>query len=411
MSEIILTLLILSVAVGGILFFVFKYRPKTKSNIRDLYSEGLEMLITGHRRGAYQNFRTIIQKDTNNIKAYLHLGQVIREGGNPEQALKVHKGITFRKNLTQYEKLELHKNLSLDFKAVNNIESAIVEVHNMLTLDKSNEWAVSQLIKLYREKDNWAKAGEYLELYQKITEKIDTHKVALFKVEEGRINLRNKQYIEARNTFQDALNINEKIASAYYFIGNTYSAESEDAYQSAMDIEELSVQSEESEQKYEEHIAEAKNLLSKAIPMWVKYAEMNPSYAWMVIHLLKDALFALDRYPEVESILRQITRKDPDNIEVLASLADFYAHRGDLQEALELIETALEKDSTSLLVRLIKLKLDARKSGSSEMTKELDSLIHFLVTDKRFQIYKNTSTDSDIIWLYGATGQKGELPI
>jgi lipopolysaccharide biosynthesis regulator YciM len=410
MSEIILTIIILGGAVAGILFFVLKYRPHKKSNIRDLYSEGLDMLITGHRRGAYQNFRTIIQKDTNNIKAYLHLGQVIREGGNPEQALKVHKGITFRKNLTQYEKLELHKNLSLDYKALSNVESAIIEAHNMLTLDKANEWAISQLIKLYRQKNNWAKAGEYLELYQKITNKIDNHKVALFKIEEGRIHLQNKQYSEARLMFEEALNIDDTVASAYYFIGNTYSAESEDAYQLAMDAEEFADQSNDSEVKFKEYVAEAKQLLGKAIPMWIKYTELSPNHAWLVIHLLKDALFALDRYPEVENILKQINRNDPDNIEVLASLADFYAHRGDSQEALELIETAQDKDSTSLLVRLIKLKLEARKNGATDINKELDSIIHFLVTDKQYQIYKNTSTDSDLIWLYGATGQEENLP-
>jgi tetratricopeptide (TPR) repeat protein len=125
----------------------------------------------------------------------------------------------------------------------------------------------------------------------------------------------------------------------------------------------------------------------------------------MVIHLLKDALFALDRYPEMESILKTILQNDSNNIEVIASLADIYAQRGENSEALEFIDSALEKDNTSLLVRLIKLKLQARaQSGGSDMTRELDDIIHFLVTDKQFQRYKNTSRDSDVLWLYEASG-------
>ena len=38
------------------------------------------------------------------------------------------------------------------------------------------------------------------------------------------------------------------------------------------------------------------------------------------------------------------------------------------------------------------------------MTRELDEIIHFLVTDKQFQRYKNTSRDSDVLWLYEASG-------
>ena len=41
----------------------------------------------------------VIDKDTNNIGAYIKLGQVVREGGNPKQALKIHKSLVLRKNL------------------------------------------------------------------------------------------------------------------------------------------------------------------------------------------------------------------------------------------------------------------------------------------------------------------------
>ena len=45
--------------------------------------------------------------------------------------------------------------------------------------------------------------------------------------------------------------------------------------------------------------------------MWIKYANSNPQQSWMVIHLIKDALFALDRYDELEEILKEIGIIDP----------------------------------------------------------------------------------------------------
>ena len=83
---------------------------------------------------------------------------------------------------------------------------------------------------------------------------------------------------------------------------------------------------------------DAKDLLSEAISMWVNYAKLKPESSWMVIHLLKDALFALDRYNEIENILREILEKDSDNVDVIAALADYYDHMGDSLSALKIID-------------------------------------------------------------------------
>ena len=56
------------------------------------------------------------------------------------------------------------------------------------------------------------------------------------------------------------------------------------------------------------------------------------------------------------------------------------------------------------------MKLQAKKEKSgNEFTRGLDDIIHFLVTDERFQIYKNTATDPDIIWLYETSGDEEAL--
>ena len=138
MSNIIITLLLLSIAAGLVIVYVLKYKPrKHHSNMKELYSEGLDMIINGNPRGAYQNFKSIIEKDTSNINAYLRLGQVVREGGNPEQALKIHRGLNLRKGLTHYEQVELYKNLSLDHYKRGNLENAVEQSRNILKIDKN----------------------------------------------------------------------------------------------------------------------------------------------------------------------------------------------------------------------------------------------------------------------------------
>ena len=42
------------------------------------------------RRRKTNNFKKIVEMDSENIKAYLKLGQVLRESGNVQKALKIH---------------------------------------------------------------------------------------------------------------------------------------------------------------------------------------------------------------------------------------------------------------------------------------------------------------------------------
>jgi len=407
MMNILVPLLIIALGTAVILIYMFNYKPRTKAMVKDLYAEGLDLLIAGKRKAAYQNFKNIIDKDSENIKAYLRLGQVLREGGNTLQALKIHKGLLYRKKMNHFDQLELHKNLALDYYYSNDSISSVNELEAILKLDKSNEWAIGYLVRIYRETQNWPKAGEYLGKYQELTNSTDNHKLALYKIQEGRSLIKKKEFNESRQSFEHSLNICSDLAAAYYFIGNSYSAESEEAYQKSVQYE-TTVSSNEINSPVQ--IEQAHELLGKAIPMWIRYAELKPQQAWMVIHLLKDGLFALDRYSEIEDILKQILKIDKDNIEVVASLSEILSHRGEDIEAMELIESAMEQDPTSLLVKLIKMKHQAKKERSgNEYIRGLDDLIHFLVTDERFQIYKNTDTDPDIIWLYETSSDKESI--
>ena len=405
MSNIIVSILLLIISSAIVVLYVLKYKPKKQlSNIKEMYSEGLDMIINGNLRIAYKNFKSIIEKDTSNINAYLRLGQVVRQGGNPEKALKIHRGLNLRKGLTHYERIELYKNLSLDYYKMGDLENAKLHSLDVLKIEKTNEWALSQLVKYSREMNDWLKAGEYLDKLQQLIKKPDLHKLALYKIQEGRVFAKNGNFVKARSIYEEALNINADAIAAYYFIGKSYSEESEEAYQKAVEAESDNI-GHGGSSEYSNNLDQAKLLLGKAIPMWIRYCESRPKQSWMVIHLLKDALFALDRYSEMENILKTVLHNDSNNIDVIASLADIYAQRGENTEAIEFIDSALEKDDTSLLVRLIKLKLQARvKNGGSDITRELDDIIHFLVTDKQFQKYKNSSRDSDVLWLYEQSG-------
>ena len=388
-------------------YFVLTYKPKQKDNLKDLYTEGLDLMVDGYRQGAYENFKKIIKKDTENVKAYIKLGQVIREGGNPINALKIHNSLNFRKGLTYYEKIEILKNLTLDYHKINKIDQAIEQCEKILKINAKNDWALNKLIFFYQNKKDWLNSKKYLELKLKYSGNTDQHSIALYKIQEGRILLSEDKFEAARVCFNEANTISDDVHISYYFIGESYSQESDAIY---VEAEKLQVSSDDtsSQNEYNEKMENAKDLLSEAISMWVNYAKLKPESSWMVIHLLRDALFALDRYNEIETILREILKKDSDNVDVIAALADYYDHMGNSLSALKIIDEGLEKDDSSLLVRLIKLKLLFSNTASNDITikNELDSLIKDLVRNIDYQVYKNTSTDDDALWLYSMSEKK-----
>ena len=57
--EIALIIVIVSIASA---YFFLTYKPKQKENLKELYTEGLDLMVDGHRQGAYENFKKIISK-------------------------------------------------------------------------------------------------------------------------------------------------------------------------------------------------------------------------------------------------------------------------------------------------------------------------------------------------------------
>ena len=236
MEIIFYSFIVLFIAVILASLYYFK-KPNTESSIKDLYAEGLDMLVMGKRKIAYKNFKKIVDHDSSNIKAYLHLGQVLRESGSPQKALKIHKGLTIRQNLTSYDLLELHKNMSLDYFALGNINRAIEEALRVIKLDQKNTWAISKLMNFYIELNDWTKATEYLEKFHKINKTKDNHKLGLFVIQQGRSLQNNQEFDAARRKFEKALAIDVDLTSTYYFIAETFSKESDKYFNRAEKID------------------------------------------------------------------------------------------------------------------------------------------------------------------------------
>ena len=67
--------------------------------------------------------------------------------------------------------------------------------------------------------------------------KNDPRSLALYKIQEGRVLLEEDDFEGSRECFNEAILIYDKMAVAYYFIGNSYSQESDLAYKNEESIQ------------------------------------------------------------------------------------------------------------------------------------------------------------------------------
>ena len=387
MSYTVISIIILVVILSIFIFINFDYNKKYKKSEKDLYYEALDQFLTGKLKEAYQTLLALIKNDTNNVKAYLKLGEVLREIGKPERALKVHKSLEIRKDLTSYERIELFKNISLDYKHLNKIDDAISESLQILKLERYNEWALLQLVELYKLVDDWNSSKRYLQTYQKITGDLDSRILGLYIVKQGQIELSKENFVKARSFFEEAVNMSNELGICYKLIGDSYSAESEIMYEKSK------------EEKNEGCLDQAKDLLSKALSMWVKYAQQKPRQSRNVIHLIKDSLFVLERYSELEFILKDLVERDSENIDALINLADYYSSQSESQKSVNLLNSLKEKDKQSVLARMVRLKLRIKISDniSDDIKKEFDDLTDAM--SKAEETSSSSFEDEDILWL------------
>jgi len=394
---------IVIIFLTGLFLFFFYKKPSNSNDVKDLYYEALDLMLVGKKKSAYKIFKDIINYDSNNIKAYLYLGQILRESGDSKGALKIHKALLLRDNLNNYDLILIYKNLSLDYYYLEDLEESITYCDKILELNKSSEWSVLQVIKLYKQLNDWPNAIKYLKLLFEIRGKKDNKKLALYKIQEGRILVENSLFEKARDSFEKALEIDSNLYVAYYFIGNSYATESNEVYEKGISIDTQNIDNSLSmEEESQQYKIEAEKILKNAIPLWVDFIEHMPEYSWMILPTLKDALQALDEYEKIEKYLIQVNRSNPNNVDILSHLADFYANKGDVNKAGDTINKALEVNSSSLIAQLKSFKIKLLNSSDKDFSIIIDKIISSLLKDKRYKQYKRSFSDKEMKWLFNS---------
>ncbi|MCD6293132.1 MAG: tetratricopeptide repeat protein [Deltaproteobacteria bacterium] len=129
-----------------------------ESTLLRTYFKGLSYVIANETDKAVAEFVKVAHIDSATAEIYLALGQLFRNSGEMERAIRVHRDILLRPNLPDEIRKQTFFEIGLDYKRAGLLDRACRTFEEILTRDPKNSAASKELSSLYESLKEWEKA-------------------------------------------------------------------------------------------------------------------------------------------------------------------------------------------------------------------------------------------------------------
>ena len=345
-GSIIVAVIILSIVIYRLL------RSGKKGELSADYPAALNYLLNGEYQNALNKLKEVVQKDTANINAYIKIGDILRDQGQCERAIKIHRSLIIRDKLTFAEKIDILKSLLKDYHAAGQLNKAIEVSNQLLALTRDQDWVKEIQVKLYEESEEWENAFDLAKKLNKGATGDKNKMLALYKVEAGLKLTESGKEHDARLKFREALKIDNSCASAYLNLTDSYMRES----------------------RYQDALTELK-----------KFINIVPALSYLSFDRIKEILFETGNFGEIESILKSLVKTNPSVPMIRFALADVYARKGEIERAVEECQSVLEEDPRSDIAKYYLVKYYDKLGKKEEALKiALETIRQQLATEQKF---------------------------
>lgn len=306
------------------------------------YQQGLDALLAGDREAALRAFAETVRIDSDNIDAYIHLANLLRERGEVERALHLHRELTVRAGQTPGQERSIREGLVLDLIALGRADDAVREARDLRDLDRKNEAARRLLLHAYEASRDWERAYEVRAEIAKGSGDRNGDGLARYRSAIGEAYLRDGKLEDAKRQFKAALRLRHDEPTALLRLGDLY---------------------------YETDRPE------RAVVLWKALAQSHPSFSHFVLERLESSYFEKGRFSEVDQAYEEMLARNPRDVRVHLALARVHLKKGDLADAARLLNEALEVEPGSVEARLLVADLYRRRGDLSRALDEMESVV------------------------------------
>ena len=188
------------------------------------YMLGLNFLVANQIDQAIDELTRAAEGAGDPLEIRLILGNLYREKGQVGRAIQEHQALLQRPQLRRLEHANVLLCLGLDYKRGGFVDRAIEAFSEVLRLDPSNQYALSNIEKLHEEQHQW---GEAYVTRQKLAaldgearQPRHNEILAFLETEIGLAAMKQKDNAEAARRFESAIQLDPKNAPAYLNLGD-----------------------------------------------------------------------------------------------------------------------------------------------------------------------------------------------
>ncbi|MEE9555389.1 MAG: tetratricopeptide repeat protein [candidate division Zixibacteria bacterium] len=342
-------IILVLLAAGGIAVAVGRRKSRSGGTAMEVYIDGLRSMIAGDQKNAFVKLRQAVDLDTENIDAYLKLGDLFRETGLVDKALQIHRELTLRREVSSDLRAEIDQSLVADYIEAGLNAKAEEILRRMIKNSERRKWAEDRLLDIYLRDGNWPDAEELYRGIMKSRGMKQSPTMAQIKLMIGRNLQREKQYHKARVIYKEALSLNERDPFPYLYVAESYLQE---------------------------------DRVNDGLEFLKKLCETVPHHASLGFSMIEETLFNLGRFSEVEDIYRGVLSKLPGDVAATVALAGILEKKGEIPTAENMLRSVLNSGSSSDSAAIKLAKLLAASDRREESLAILSEMADKTETDQ-----------------------------
>ncbi len=215
--------------LGLALGFRFPLRGRGKRQGPDArqspdYILGMYAMLAGDVETAIERLSRVVEISTEPIEVYLALGNLYRQRGQIDRAIRVHQSLLARGELTGQERVLALNALGSDYRTGGFLDRSAKTFREALGLHPKDTYALAQLLKLSEDIKQWDEAYQYALMLQKVQRHKDQRALSYLLAQRGQGMAESGAFFRGAWFLKRAIRLLPENMLAYIFLANIYLA-------------------------------------------------------------------------------------------------------------------------------------------------------------------------------------------
>ena len=314
--------LLLGLAGGFFLYRAQKLNSKERPSVRDHHLSALEALADGDEQRALLELQEAVQNSQGGVDAYLRLAELYRARGQLKKATHLHRSLAVNLDWPEEVRRRILRGLSEDYLAAGRWDEALLNLEALRKIDGREPSVMRRISQVYLRKGDSDKALGALKRAHRLEGQERPDELAILLAELAKRQMADQRWSEARKSLQAGL---------------SYDPQSLPALRQSADL----------------YLREGKQ--QEAADEIQKVAITGDLGSELMYESMEKLFFELGRFHEIQFVYQEVLSRNPSFWPARFALADILDKRGRRDEAVHLLDTALDADDSEAAIAASRL--------------------------------------------------------